>query len=401
MRASVCASTALVGSTRTSTSASAISARASTRRWRCPPEKPRPRSSTCASSPSGSASSTSSAFATPTAARTRSSSAPRHGSSSRRREPEKSIGSVSLTTIRRRTTSTGRSTRRTPPSVTPGSSTRRPRRSASAAASSGTGDTTAVTSARLHDEPARGVGEQRARRRLGRRLVRLAHRPLDREDGEHPPRADERARDLVHGLGRRPQRDDEERRVAVEGHEVARVDLAGQREVGAEPRDDDDEDPGEEHLRRVERRLRLRHAHAGLPDLLRAVAVAAEEHALAADAAQHAQPGHRVGAERGQLPDLLALLALPALERLDDDAEAGGEHRHAEQHDQAEHRRSGEQHGRDHDVRGDRPREPGGDVEGAAHPQAVAADRGDHLARRHAARAPRGRCGPRGAPRPG
>ena len=75
-------------------------------------------------------------------------------------------------------------------------------------------------------------------------------------------------------------------------------------------------------------------------DLLRALAVAAEEHALAADAAQHAQAGHGVGAERGQLADLLALLPLPALERLDDDAERRGEDGHADQDDEAEHDRT-------------------------------------------------------------
>ena len=67
IRASVCASTADVGSTSTRISASESSARASTSRWRWPPENDRPRSSIVASRPSGSASSTSSAFAIATA----------------------------------------------------------------------------------------------------------------------------------------------------------------------------------------------------------------------------------------------------------------------------------------------------------------------------------------------
>ena len=84
IRASVCASTALVGSTRTSVSASESSARASTSRCRWPPENERPRSSTGASSPSGSGSSTSSAFAIPIASQIRPSwpFAWPHGSSS-------------------------------------------------------------------------------------------------------------------------------------------------------------------------------------------------------------------------------------------------------------------------------------------------------------------------------
>ena len=46
MRPSVWVSTADVGSTSTSTSALVRMARARLKRWRCPPEKPRPRSST-------------------------------------------------------------------------------------------------------------------------------------------------------------------------------------------------------------------------------------------------------------------------------------------------------------------------------------------------------------------
>ena len=75
------------------------------------------------------------------------------------------------------------------------------------------------------------------------------------------------------------------------------------------------------HLGRVERRLRQRDAHAGAAHLLRAAAVAVEERLLAADPAQHAQAGGGVGAERGQLADLLALVALARLQRLDDGAE--------------------------------------------------------------------------------
>ena len=58
--------------------------------------------------------------------------------------------------------------------------------------------------------------------------------------------------------------------------------------------------------------------------------VAVEERLLAADAAQHAQAGGGVGAERGQLADLLALVALARLQRLDDGAEQQDEHRDAD-----------------------------------------------------------------------
>ena len=82
-------------------------------------------------------------------------------------------------------------------------------------------------------------------------------------------------------------------------------------EVRADPRDEDDEEPGQEHLGGVERRLRRRDPDAGEADALRALPVAVEERLLAADAAQDAEPGGGVGAERGQQADLLALLALP------------------------------------------------------------------------------------------
>ena len=47
--------------------------------------------------------------------------------------------------------------------------------------------------------------------------------------------------------------------------------------------------------------------------------VAAQEGLLAADAAQHPQPGDGVGAERGQPAGLLALEGLPALQRPHDE----------------------------------------------------------------------------------
>ena len=53
---SLSGSTALVGSTSTRISGSSVSARASTRRWRWPPEKLRPRSSMTVAMPSSSAS---------------------------------------------------------------------------------------------------------------------------------------------------------------------------------------------------------------------------------------------------------------------------------------------------------------------------------------------------------
>ena len=109
-----------------------------------------------------------------------------------------------------------------------------------------------------------------------------------------------RARELLDRLGRRSERDHEEARVPVEGDQLAGGDLPGGGEVRADPGDEDDEEPGQEHLRGVERRLRRGDSHAGDADALRALPVAVEEHLLAADATQDAKPGRGVGAERGQ-----------------------------------------------------------------------------------------------------
>ena len=107
----------------------------------------------------------------------------------------------------------------------------------------------------------------------------------------------------------------------------------------ADPRHEHDEEPRQEHLGGVERRLRRRDLDAGEAHALGAQLVAVEEGLLAADAAQHAQAGGGVGAERGQLADLLALLALALLQRLDHDAERERQQRHAEQDEQPELRR--------------------------------------------------------------
>ena len=108
MRASVWASTALVGSTSTRISASARSARARTSRCRWPPENERPRSSTSRRGPSGARSARPPRRRTSIAAEISSSVARAQGSSSLRSVPEKISGSGSLTRIRRRTTSSGR-----------------------------------------------------------------------------------------------------------------------------------------------------------------------------------------------------------------------------------------------------------------------------------------------------
>ncbi len=339
MRASVWASTALVGSTSTRISAFASSARTSTSRCRCPPENERPRSSTISSRPAGSATRTSSAAATSIAVVISSSLARDHGSSSLRSVPEKISGSGSLTRIRRRTTSSGSRSSGVSPSITPQSSTRRPSRSASALVSSGEAETRQVRLPGSIVRPESGSTSGTPGGRLGQRLGGILDRALDGEHAQHLAGTDVRARELLHRLRRRPQRDHEEPRVPVERDELAGGDLPGGGEVRADPGDEHDEEPRQEHLGRVERRLRRGDADAGDAHALGALPVAVEEGLLAADAAQHAEAGGGVGAERGQEADLLALLPLPELERLDHEAERDREQRHADQDEEAERRR--------------------------------------------------------------
>ena len=108
--------------------------------------------------------------------------------------------------------------------------------------------------------------------------------------------------------------------------------------------------------------------------------IALEERRLAADAPQNAQPRGGVGAERGQLADLLALLELPGLEGLDDEAEQEDEHGHADQDDEAENDGRRQQDERNDEVRDDRAGQPRGDVEGAPGAHRVVGHGGDDLA---------------------
>ncbi len=255
IRDSVWASTALVGSTSTSVSASVSSARARARRWRWPPEKDRPRSSTSLSSPAGSASRMSSPLATDSASSSASSSWTPDGSSSSRSTPVNSRGSFSLTTTRRRTAASGRSASGTPSSRTGvRSGPNRPSRSARAADSSGRARDHGGQPAGCHRDVADRVGQRAPLGRLGRRDGGVRGVGLHLQHPDDLARADVGAGGAVGELGGGAQRDDEERRVAVEGHELARGDPAVQGEAGAEPGDEHDEDAGQQHLGRVQRR---------------------------------------------------------------------------------------------------------------------------------------------------
>ena len=164
----------------------------------------------------------------------------------------------------------------------------------------------------------------------------------------------------------------------------------------------DDEEPGNEDLRRVERRLRQRDVDAGLPHALRA----------ARGNGRGTRPRRRSRAGRaGRLPcRRRAPSSRPTSSRcarwrtcngLITKLEQQHEHRHAEQHDEPERHRRREQDDRHHDVGDERAGEACGDVERAARADRVVRDRRDDLAGRELASNRRAASGPHGGRRPG
>ena len=79
--------------------------------------------------------------------------------------------------------------------------------------------------ARLDDQARPEIGQRHSRGRLVGRRLRLRDVALDGENLQHPAGADVGARHLVDGLGGRAEGNHKERRVAVERDQLARVDL--------------------------------------------------------------------------------------------------------------------------------------------------------------------------------
>ena len=155
------------------------------------------------------------------------------------------------------------------------------------------------------------------------------------QDGDDALGADQRAGHLVGRLDRRTDRDDEEEGVAVERDDVADVDRALDREPGAEPGDQHEEDARQQHLGGVQGGLRRRDVDAG-PLAARATGCGSGARKAGSPPMPRStrRPGDGVGAERGQLPGDLALDLLPALQRAQQRAEQQHHRGHADQHDQ-------------------------------------------------------------------
>ncbi len=133
-----------------------------------------------------------------------------------------------------------------------------------------------------------------------------------------------------------PQREKHQRRRAVDRHELTDVDLPVPGQRGSVGDERDQQHARQQHLDRRDQRPHPRAAHGRLADLLRGAPVAAEEQLLAADAAQHAQPGHRVGSQLGGPARLLALDIGAAGGPGEQRQHGEGEQRHGERHEHAE-----------------------------------------------------------------
>ena len=207
--------------------------------------------------------------------------------------------------------------------------------------------------------------------------------------GQHlhgPAGPDQGPGELVGGLGHRAHGQDQERGVAVEGDQLAHADLPGHGQPGPQPGDRDHEDARERDLGRVQQRLHLGRGQPGRPHLLGGGRVAAGEHRLAADAAQHPQPADGVGPDGGQLADQLPVPGPAPVQRAQQRPDPGRQQRHPG-HDQQPKGGRGAQQQRGHDHEGDqRPGQPGHDVHGRADPLGVMGADGGDLAGRDPAR---------------
>ena len=108
--------------------------------------------------------------------------------------------------------------------------------------------------------------------------------------------------------------------------------------------------------------------------------VVVEEDVLAPDAAQDAQAGDGVRAQGGQAARGLALGRLGRVQRAHERGGERGQHRHADEHDEAQLDRGRQQDERHDDPRDDRAHEAREDVEGPADAHRVGGHGVDHVA---------------------
>ncbi|GAA2813050.1 hypothetical protein GCM10019017_68560 [Streptomyces showdoensis] len=173
-----------------------------------------------------------------------------------------------------------------------------------------------------------------------------------------------------------------ERHRPVDGDQFAHRDPPVQCQPRAVHHDREHQQSGQQHLDGRDDRPHPGAVHGGLAHLLGGGPVAAEEQLLAADAAQHAQPGHGVGGQLGGPARLLALHVGPAGGAGEQGQRGEREDRDAQRDDHAEVRLVEHEPDADDDQADGRRGEPGGGLHEPADLLDVAGRHGHDLARR-------------------
>lgn len=191
------------------------------------------------------------------------------------------------------------------------------------------------------------------------------------EDVGDPAGGDEAAGQVVGALDEGGDGDQQRRDVAVDRHEFADGDGSGGRHPGADPGDDGEEEDEEAGGEGLYPAGEGGDAVAERDECLGAGVVAGGEDPFAAEAVEDAQPRHEVTGERGQLPLLLAVAALGAVQPAEQRADRQGEGGDAEQDDQGEQRGDAEEQDGGDGVGGGRADAGAGDGQGLGDPADV------------------------------
>ncbi len=154
----------------------------------------------------------------------------------------------------------------------------------------------------------------------------------------HAPRRHQTANEVAGSLDEGGHRSDQHSDVSVDGHQLADCDLPTGRHSGREPGDRGEEQPGQPACERLDPTGHRANPVTGVSQRPRPRPIAAGVQLLAADPAEHPQPGHDVAGPRCQRRLLLAVVGLDVPQPVQPRPEQPHQHRYADQHDGAEQR---------------------------------------------------------------